>query len=278
MGIYPFTINSPEGRLNYSLLYIILLMAIWSGGAFLAGYKRIASPIAPLTMLEKCLDGLYSLLSVTLFFALTVNNIRHPNAKIIFSNKLTVFDEKCFIRNNKKCIMWSLLRYISGHAVYPLLAIADFKSWRNFYDFNQLFLLSLPVHIGMFYEVFIVAFLWEFATVVESRYKFLKFKLSTLLMNNSMNHPILIQQVNEIQTLYTLLYEAVKQINRVFGSLLLIIFSHMVLLFLLNICWLVTLKPGLKIDLILLGLIAYPVCTLVSKPFILKTLQVFEST
>lgn len=264
IGIFSFTTKSSSKKINYSLLYNIILMGIWSAGALVSTYQRITNPQAHVTTFEDCLDDAYNLLLCALFIGGILRNIRHPNLKQNILNKLAIFDKKCFIVNiDSQCHMWSILKYVCSHVFCPLLSIADFILWSNMIQFNEIFLYFLE-YLGMYYEFFLISFLWELATVIECRYKYIKVKLKTLLTKNLTSHTIFILQINEIKTLYKLLYEAIKQVNLLFGFALLIIFSHLVLLFLINFFWLAFLTPISRTDLIVLGSILDPAIIVVS--------------
>lgn len=90
--------------------------------------------------------------------------------------------------------------------------------------------LRLSQNIGLFYDFQIAAFLWEISCIFQSRYTHIEVELQNVLTNKLMDHEIskhiLEHAVHDIKYKYKLLYDAVREINIIFGWIILIIMFY----------------------------------------------------
>lgn len=237
-------------------------MGTWSVSVIMSAFKRMNTPRPNSMIFQDYLDGIFILLSLILFFSLIVRNILHPNLKKKIFNSLEMFDEKCATEHSKsKCNFLSLVRYSSAYIVCPLLFLANLKAalyWTNLHLFT---VIALPQYIALFYEMYMTAFLWEIVIVIESRYNYVKFILRNNLKRYSMSHSIFILHINQLKTLIAILHEVMKQVNLLFGFVIVIVFSHMITMFLMTFTqmFLVT-----SIDWKILDFVVIPSLVLVS--------------
>lgn len=266
IGIFPVATKPPSGKLNCPLLIIIILMGIWSVSIIVSAFKRFTNTPPNALIFKDYIEGTYLLVSLALYLSLVLRNIHHPYLKMKILHKLRMFDEKCFIEDNAEtCRLSSMLRYLAAHIACPLLCFLNMMVIDNWNDFNKL-LIVIPLYIEMCYETFMTTFLWELATVIESRYKYVKFRLGNLLIQNSMNHPIFILHTIQIKTLFGILYSAMKQVNILFGFVMLVTFAHMVLQILIKLQLILLVKSHSN-DLKFLDFIVSCLFVLVSKNY-----------
>lgn len=91
-------------------------------------------------------------------------------------------------------------------------------------------------NIGLVYDVQISTFFWELSSVFQSRYKYLEKHLEDTLLNKIPNEQM--SQVAFEHTMvtikykYKLLYNAIEEINVIFGWILLFVLTHVTVVFL----------------------------------------------
>lgn len=106
---------------------------------------------------------------------------------------------------------------------------ADIKSFTGI-------LFHVIQNIGLVYEIQISTFLWEIASVFQSRYKYLEKHLEDILLNKMPNEQMtqyaFEHSIVTIKYKYKLLYVAVEEINAIFGWIILFVLTHVTVVFL----------------------------------------------
>lgn len=179
---------------------------------------------------------------VIIYFTLILQNIQGPKASANFIALLATSEDKYFAGVKQKRGVTDYVRYVAAHTLWPFFSGIHLMLWSDISLYSSV-LVFIPQHLGLFYETFMVFFVWEICLVLESRYRYVRVSLKRLLNNNVIASLTLSRKLRELKDLYKVLYTEVQDLNNIFGALLLLILLHLIQLVLLNFYWIIFLMP-----------------------------------
>lgn len=154
------------------------------------------------------------------------------------------FDENISKNNVKHCLSkWNISKFIVLSLMPLIFSVNDIFLWSlvgNISTWVDEFIVVLQ-HIGLFYEFQIILFIWEMAYMLQTRFQYLEGRVQNLIPDVILNqeHSLHVFEncIKDIKYKYMLLYNAVQEVNTIFGCIILFLLVQLTGAFLLDFYW-----------------------------------------
>lgn len=245
LGICP--VQNLTQNYNYKKIYPCLILTILISFTIWAGMKRVSYGDM---MSFRTIVSISTFISLTWFsMALLKNSVCSVKSWGNFLQSLFKFDNDCGKAQEvvgRKCLKRFL--FILIRLTFLCYILIDHRIWASISK-NHYTLLYFPQYIGLFYEMNVAAFFWEVSAVLESRYNYVHENLLIILNRYSGRHISLLKlewnsEIIRIKYLYKLLFISIKEIDAIFGFILLFFFMHIQATFIGSFNWLLIMVPG----------------------------------
>lgn len=242
-------------------MYIILIFGILILAEVVSAVRRLSTDIIKLTVFERIMYVSETIITCSIYISiLTTNFVKLKSWNTLFK-ELSKFDTQCRNVTHTKNYC-AILRLIMLFVGCPCSSIFDLVIWERSGAYQGTMLSFLPQHIVVFYEDTIILFLYEMTCAFQLRYNYLQENLGYLILHSSSS--ALKKGVHKLKMLYKILYFASDGLNKIFGFLILVILTHLQMLFLVQFYWVLFVAPTSSISLLAEGMIFIPAIYLVS--------------
>lgn len=174
-----------------------------------------------------------------LFLSIIFSHWKRQKSWENFLENLSAFDDKVPIhqmKNHEKKLKF--LKYLIIYSTPLFNSVVNTYVWLKFG--SEDFFKNIPLYVtqqaGLFYEIALSGYLWEISCILESRYQYLSEYMQNIIPKKALRRHIsqyLYEDgIRNVKYKYSLLNEAVKEINAVFGWIMLFVLCHALMLFL----------------------------------------------
>lgn len=236
LGIVPFKKDSTQSKIYAVIILGTFIMATIITAIFLffifpSGYS----------FLEKFIEAATISFLCVFYCSLLYSNRKCRCSWRTLLIMLCKFDESFkmkILSSNEKIL--TTLKFVTIQSLPLLYYVSYLIIGKLKTDLNSLngYLFYVTQGVGFLYEVYLSAFLWEMASVLQSRYNHLDKRLKDILLNKlpcqQITHYAFEYNIVMLKNKYKLLHIAVRELNVIFGWLILLILIHLTAAFLMN--------------------------------------------
>lgn len=239
LGVCPFK------SVNFkSQIYAVSILGSLSSMVILLEFYRLNVYRTNFNMFERFLTASAVYALFFFFINLLRSNLQYPLKWKNLHRALSKFDRNFAVPSSGRLAnKWTLVRFTSIHLLPLLFSSIDYIMYRfiGYGVFEVDITFYFPEHVGIFYLFQITMFFHEMARVLQSRYCCLEENLINIfsgkIVNNSNSEFILASKIRNFKYQYMLLYDAVEQINYIFGFTLMFALFNIMAMFLSDLYW-----------------------------------------